>query len=149
MAPGQGSFSDGRAEDPAGCSDSEDEEPLTPTEDVETHDSPKRTNLFASAITRTSLKGGRSRKTDVVTESSSFSHMDRPMRKEHSTSAERRELGKSLLESLLFGLGIIKKNKSKSVYFQLLLIFIVKVNFWWWFILLFFFFFFINVDHRW
>uniref|UniRef100_A0A3Q2XDE1 Ash1 (absent, small, or homeotic)-like (Drosophila) n=1 Tax=Haplochromis burtoni TaxID=8153 RepID=A0A3Q2XDE1_HAPBU len=92
LAPGQGSFSDGRAEDPAGCSDSEDEEPLTPTEDVETHDSPKRTNLFASAITRTSLKGGRSRKTDVVTESSSFSHMDRPMRKEHSTSAERREM---------------------------------------------------------
>lgn len=97
VAPGQGPFSDGRAEDPAGCSDSEDEEPLTPTEDVEpgAHDSPNLTNLFASALTRTTLKGSRSRKTDVVTESPSFSRMDRPMRKDRSTSAERRELGKS------------------------------------------------------
>ncbi|XP_037548842.1 histone-lysine N-methyltransferase ASH1L isoform X3 [Nematolebias whitei] len=92
-APGQGLFSDGRAGDPAGCSDSEDEEPLTPTEDVEAHDSPNRTNLFASALTRTSLKGGRNRKTEMVADSSNFSHMDRPVRKDHSTSAERRELG--------------------------------------------------------
>lgn len=102
MAPVQGSFSDGRAEDPAGCSDSEDEEPLTPTEDVESgaHDSPNLTNLFASALTRTTLKGGRSRKTEAVAESSSFSRMDRPMRKDRSTSAERRELGKSNLAEL-------------------------------------------------
>ncbi len=99
VAPGQGPFSDGRTDNPAGCSDSEDEEPLTPTEDVESaaHDSPNLTNLFASALTRTAMKGGRNRKTEVTSESSSFSRMDRPMRKDRSTSAERRELGKSNL----------------------------------------------------
>ncbi|XP_041867340.1 histone-lysine N-methyltransferase ASH1L isoform X2 [Melanotaenia boesemani] len=91
-AHGQGSFSDGRAEDPAGCSDSEDEEPLTPTDDVEAQDSPNLTNLFASALTRTSLKGGRSRKTGTE---SNFSHTDRPIRKDRSTSAERRNSGSS------------------------------------------------------
>ncbi|XP_014899870.1 histone-lysine N-methyltransferase ASH1L isoform X1 [Poecilia latipinna] len=96
MAVGQGSFSDGRAGEPAGCSDSEDDEPLTPTEDVEAHDSPNLTNLFASALTRTSLKGGRSRKSEIVTESSGFSHLDRPTRKDRSTSAERRDLGSSV-----------------------------------------------------
>ena len=97
VAPGQGPFSDGRAEDPAGCSDSEDEEPLSPTEDVEpgAHDSPNLTNLFASALTRNTLKGGRSRKTEVVAESSGFSRMDRPRGKDRSTSAERREMGES------------------------------------------------------
>lgn len=102
VTPVQGSFSDGRTEDPAGCSDSEDEEPLTPTEDVDSgaHDSPNLTNLFASALTRTTLKGGRSRKTEVVAESSSFSRMDLPMRKDCSTSAERRELGRSTLLEL-------------------------------------------------
>ncbi|XP_034455973.1 histone-lysine N-methyltransferase ASH1L isoform X1 [Hippoglossus hippoglossus] len=101
VMPGQGPFSEGRAEDPAGCSDSEDEEPLTPTEDVEpgAHDSPNFTNLFASALTRTTLKGGRSRKTEVVPESSSFSRMDRPMRKDRSTSAERREMGSSSIQA--------------------------------------------------
>lgn len=93
VAPGQGPFSNGRSEDPPGCSDSEDEEPLTPTEDVET-DSPNLTNLFASALTRTTLKTSKSRKTELVPESSSFSRIDRQMSKERSTSAERRELGK-------------------------------------------------------
>lgn len=97
MASGQGSFSDGRAGEPVDCSDSEDDEPLTPTEDVEAHDSPNLTNLFASALTRTSLKGGRSRKSETVTGNSSFSHIDRPMRKERLMSAERRELGESSL----------------------------------------------------
>lgn len=93
--PAHGPISDGQADDPGGCTDSEDEEPLTPTEDVESgaHNSPNRTNLFASALTRTTLKGGRSRKTETLAESSTFSRMDRPMRKERSTSAERRELG--------------------------------------------------------
>lgn len=97
VAPGQGPFSDGRAEDPAGCSDSEDEEPLTPTDDVGpgAHESPNLTNLFASALTRTSLKGSRGRKTEGVAESSSFSRIDRPTRKDRSTSAERRETGKT------------------------------------------------------
>lgn len=94
VAPVQGLFSGGGAEDPAGYSDSEDEEPLTPREDVESraHDSPNHTNLFASALTCTTLKGGRSRKTEA--DSSSFSHS---MRKDRSTSVERRELGKSAL----------------------------------------------------
>ncbi|XP_061598213.1 histone-lysine N-methyltransferase ASH1L [Cololabis saira] len=96
VVPGQGSFSDGRVEDPTGCSDSEDDEPLTPTEEVEAHSSP---NLFASAMTRTSMKGGRNRKNDVVTESSNFSHMDRLMRKDRSTSSERRESGSSSLQT--------------------------------------------------
>uniref|UniRef100_A0A665WXC7 Histone-lysine N-methyltransferase ASH1L-like n=1 Tax=Echeneis naucrates TaxID=173247 RepID=A0A665WXC7_ECHNA len=97
VAPGQGPFSDGRTEEPTGCSDSEDEEPHTPTEDVEPvgHESPNLTNLFASALTRTTLKGARSRKTEVVPESSSFSRLDRQMRKDRSTSSERRELGKT------------------------------------------------------
>ncbi|KAM9737844.1 histone-lysine N-methyltransferase ASH1L isoform 1-T3 [Menidia menidia] len=95
VATGQSSFPDGRADDPAGCSDSEDDEPLTPTEDVETHNSPNLTNLFASALTRKSQKGGRSRKADMASEGSSFSHMERPMRKDRSTSAERRDLGSS------------------------------------------------------
>lgn len=99
VAPGQGPFSNGQSEDPPVCSDSEDEEPLTPAEDVETgvHNSPNLTNLFASALTRTTLKAGRNRKTELAPESSSFSRMDRPMRKDRSTSAERRELGKSSL----------------------------------------------------
>ncbi|KAG7225498.1 hypothetical protein INR49_027493 [Caranx melampygus] len=101
VAPGQGPFSDGRAEEPAGCSDSEDEEPLSPTEDVEPggHNSPNLTNLFASALTRTTLKGSRSRKTEVVPESSSFSRMDRTMRKDRSTSSERREMGSSGIQT--------------------------------------------------
>ncbi|XP_067354003.1 histone-lysine N-methyltransferase ASH1L isoform X1 [Channa argus] len=101
VVPGQGPFSNGRAEDPAVCSDSDDEEPLTPTEDRETgvHGSPNLTNLFTSALTRTTLKAARSRKAEVVPESSSFSCMDRPMRKDCSTSAERRELGSSGIQT--------------------------------------------------
>lgn len=97
VAPAHRPLSDGPGDDAGGCSDSEDEEPLTPTEDVESvaRRSPNRTNLFASALTRTTLKGGRNRKTELLPESSSFSRMDRPMRKDRSTSAEKRELGKS------------------------------------------------------
>uniref|UniRef100_A0A672YUV4 Histone-lysine N-methyltransferase ASH1L-like n=1 Tax=Sphaeramia orbicularis TaxID=375764 RepID=A0A672YUV4_9TELE len=84
-----------------GCSDSEDEEPLTPTEDVEpgAHDSPNLTNLFASALTRTTMKGSRNRKTEAPSETSSFSRMDRTIRKDRSTSAERRELGSSAIQA--------------------------------------------------
>ncbi|XP_055368737.1 histone-lysine N-methyltransferase ASH1L isoform X2 [Betta splendens] len=101
VAPGQGPFSNGQSEDPPVCSDSEDEEPLTPREDVETgaHDSPNLTNLFASALTRTTLKAGRNRKTEAAPESSSFSRMDRPMRKDRSTSSERRDLGSSGIQT--------------------------------------------------
>lgn len=91
---GQGPFSDGRAENPAACTDSEDEEPLTPTEEGEPggHNSPNLTNLFASALTRTALKGSRNRKTEA--ECSGFSNMDRPKSKDRSTSAERRDMGR-------------------------------------------------------
>uniref|UniRef100_A0A3Q3JCN0 AWS domain-containing protein n=1 Tax=Monopterus albus TaxID=43700 RepID=A0A3Q3JCN0_MONAL len=101
VAPGQGPFTNGLSEEPAGCSDSEDDVPLSPTEDVEpgVHDSPNLTNLFTSALTHTSLKGNRNRKTEVASESSSCSRMDRPMRKDCSTSAERRELGSSGIQT--------------------------------------------------
>ncbi|KAJ4927794.1 hypothetical protein JOQ06_015596, partial [Pogonophryne albipinna] len=101
VSPGQGPFSEGQPEDPAGCSDSENEEPLSPAVDLEpgSHDSPNLTNLFASALTRTTLKGGKCRKTEAVTESSSFSRVDRPIRKDRSTSAERRDLGSSGIQS--------------------------------------------------
>lgn len=99
--PGQGPFSDGQAEDPAGCSGSDDDEPLTPTEDTEPV-APHHTNLFASALTRTSLRGGgRGRKPGGVTETSSFSRMDRAQRKDRSTSAERRETGESAAKGAL------------------------------------------------
>ncbi|KAM9385510.1 histone-lysine N-methyltransferase ASH1L isoform 2-T2 [Pholidichthys leucotaenia] len=96
VALGQGPFSDGRAEEPQDCSDSEDEEPLTPTEDTEAQDSPKLTNLFATALKRTSLKESRSRKAGVVVET--FSHVDRSG-KDRVTSAERPELGSSNIQS--------------------------------------------------
>lgn len=99
VAQGQGLFSDGRADNPAACSESDDEEPLTPTEDAEArvHDSSNHTNLFASALTRTSLKGSKSRKAEAARESSTFSRVDRPVRKERSASVEKRESGTSTL----------------------------------------------------
>ncbi|KAJ3609765.1 hypothetical protein NHX12_024276, partial [Muraenolepis orangiensis] len=103
-ASGRGPFSDGRPEDPAGCSDSEDEdddEPLTPTEEVDAGcpDPPGHTNLFASALTRNTLKvAGRSRRPEGgAPESSGFARMERPQRKDRSTSAERRETARSAL----------------------------------------------------
>ncbi|XP_046875778.1 histone-lysine N-methyltransferase ASH1L isoform X2 [Hypomesus transpacificus] len=94
-AVGQGVFADGQADDPAGCSDSEDDETLTPTEEPEdpgSQEPPHHTNLFASALTRTSMRGGRGRKGGAP-ESASFSRMERTLMKERSTSAERRETG--------------------------------------------------------
>ncbi|XP_056154274.1 histone-lysine N-methyltransferase ASH1L [Lampris incognitus] len=95
VAPGQGPFSEGQTEDPVGCSDSEDEEPLTPTEDMDprAQSPPNHTNLFASALNRNSLKPGRGRKSGAIMESSNFSRMDRTQRKDRSTSAEGRETG--------------------------------------------------------
>ena len=98
-AVGQGVFADGQADDPAGCSDSEDDETLTPTEEPEdpgSQEAPHHTNLFASALTRTSMRGGRGRKGGAP-ESAGFSRMERTLMKERSTSAERRETGESQL----------------------------------------------------
>ncbi|XP_059898706.1 histone-lysine N-methyltransferase ASH1L isoform X2 [Gadus macrocephalus] len=107
-ASGRGPFSDGRPEDPAGCSDSEDEEededdeddePLTPTEEADAGgpDPPGHTNLFASALTRNTLKAaGRSRRPEAgAPEGPGFALLERPQRKDRSTSAERRETGSS------------------------------------------------------
>ncbi|KAM8884471.1 histone-lysine N-methyltransferase ASH1L isoform 1-T1 [Synchiropus picturatus] len=96
----QGHFSDGLAEDPDGCSDSEDEEAPTPTEEAVpgAHESPNLTNLFASALTHSNLRGGKGRKNGVQ-DNANFSHMDRPFRKDCSTSAERREFGTSAIQA--------------------------------------------------
>ncbi|XP_012988298.3 histone-lysine N-methyltransferase ASH1L isoform X2 [Esox lucius] len=93
---GQGPFTDSQGENRAGCSDSEeeDDEPLTPTDETEpnSQEPPHHTNLFATALNRTSLRGGHSRKGQAL-ESANFSRMERSLRKESSTSAERREIG--------------------------------------------------------
>ncbi|XP_061616456.1 histone-lysine N-methyltransferase ASH1L isoform X1 [Phyllopteryx taeniolatus] len=101
VLPSQGPFSDGRPEELPGCSESEDEGPLTPTNDVEPrgHDSPNLTNLFASALTRTNLRGCRNRKKETAPENTSFSHMDRTLRKDRSVSSERRELGPASIQT--------------------------------------------------
>ncbi|XP_057683198.1 histone-lysine N-methyltransferase ASH1L isoform X1 [Corythoichthys intestinalis] len=101
VLPSQGPFSDGRTDELPGCSDSEDEEPLTPTEDVEPRgrDSPNLTNLFASALTRTNLRGCRNRNNETAPENSSFCRMDRSLRKDRSLSAERRELGPASIQT--------------------------------------------------
>ncbi|KAM9414929.1 histone-lysine N-methyltransferase ASH1L isoform 3-T7 [Salvelinus alpinus] len=92
----QGPFTEGQGEDPAGCSDSEEEEeePLTPTDEMDpnSQDPPHHTNLFATALTSTSLRGVGVRK-GVAAESANFSRMELMLKKDHSTSAERRELG--------------------------------------------------------
>ncbi|XP_066529786.1 histone-lysine N-methyltransferase ASH1L [Hoplias malabaricus] len=88
----QGAFSDAHGQDPVGCSDSEEEDPTSANEEegLGSH----HTNLFASALTRTSLKGNRGRKGGNA-ESSSLIRLDRPQRTDRSTSAERRESGNS------------------------------------------------------
>ncbi|CDQ56680.1 unnamed protein product [Oncorhynchus mykiss] len=97
----------GADQDPAGCSDSEeeDEEPLTPTDEMDpnSQDPPHHTNLFATALTSTSLRGVGGRK-GVAAESANFSRMELMLKKDHSTSAERRELGESLESSAVFRL---------------------------------------------
>uniref|UniRef100_A0AAZ3QS09 Histone-lysine N-methyltransferase ASH1L n=1 Tax=Oncorhynchus tshawytscha TaxID=74940 RepID=A0AAZ3QS09_ONCTS len=91
----QGPFTEGQGEDPAGCSDSEeeDEEPLTPTDEMDpnSQDPPHHTNLFATALTSTLLRGVGGRK-GVAAESANFSRMELMLKKDHSTSAERKEL---------------------------------------------------------
>ncbi|XP_036423085.1 histone-lysine N-methyltransferase ASH1L [Colossoma macropomum] len=89
---GQGAFSDGHVEDPIGCSDSEEEDPTSANEEEDSGS--HHTNLFASALTRTSLKGNRGRK-GGNSEGSSLIRLDRSQRKDRSTSAERRESGNS------------------------------------------------------
>uniref|UniRef100_A0AAY4DKZ7 Histone-lysine N-methyltransferase ASH1L-like n=1 Tax=Denticeps clupeoides TaxID=299321 RepID=A0AAY4DKZ7_9TELE len=56
----QGPFTDSHLDSQMGCSDSEDDEAISPNE--ETEHSAHHTNLFASALSRTSLRPGRGRK---------------------------------------------------------------------------------------
>lgn len=86
---GQGAFSDGHVHNSMGCSDSEDEDHTSPNEE---QDSGSHTNLFASALTRTSLRCNQGRK-GGSSEGSSLTRLDRSVRKDLSTSAERRESG--------------------------------------------------------
>uniref|UniRef100_A0A674CIL2 Ash1 (absent, small, or homeotic)-like (Drosophila) n=1 Tax=Salmo trutta TaxID=8032 RepID=A0A674CIL2_SALTR len=75
-------------------SSSSSSEPLTPTDEMDpnSQDPPHHTNLFATALTSTSLRGVGGRK-GVAAESANFSRMELMLKKDHSTSAERRELG--------------------------------------------------------
>lgn len=86
---GSGVFSEGHAQNTVECSESDEEDAASPTEEAET----SHTNLFASALSRTSLKGSRSKK-GGTSESPSLSRLDRTVRRDRSTSAERREMGK-------------------------------------------------------
>lgn len=85
---GSGTFSEGHAQNPE-CSESEEEDPTSPIEEAETS---HHTNLFASALNRNSLRGSHGKK-GGSSESSSLSRLDRTMRRDRSTSAERREMG--------------------------------------------------------
>uniref|UniRef100_A0AAY4DNU6 Histone-lysine N-methyltransferase ASH1L-like n=1 Tax=Denticeps clupeoides TaxID=299321 RepID=A0AAY4DNU6_9TELE len=96
----QGPFTDSHLDSQMGCSDSEDDEAISPNE--ETEHSAHHTNLFASALSRTSLRPGRGRKAGT-SESSNLARMDRALRKDHSVPLERRETGKYVQT---FGVGI-------------------------------------------
>lgn len=85
---GSGTFSEGHAQNPE-CSESEEEDPTSPIEEAETS---HHTNLFASALNRNSLRGSHGKK-GGSSESPSLSRLDRTMRRDRSTSAERREMG--------------------------------------------------------
>lgn len=86
---GSGPFSEGHAQKATECSESEEEDPTSPIEEVE---SSHHTNLFASALSRNALRGNHGKK-GGASESASLSRLDRSMRRDRSTSAERRELG--------------------------------------------------------
>uniref|UniRef100_A0A672T867 Histone-lysine N-methyltransferase ASH1L-like n=1 Tax=Sinocyclocheilus grahami TaxID=75366 RepID=A0A672T867_SINGR len=86
---GSGAFSEGHVQNTVECSESDEEDAASPIEEAETS---HHTNLFTSALSRTSLKGSRSKK-GGTSESPSLSLLDRTVRRDRSTSAERREMG--------------------------------------------------------
>lgn len=88
---GQGAFSDGHMHNSMGCSDSEDEDHTSPNEEQDSGS--HHTNLFASALTRTSLRCNQGRN-GGSSEGSSLTRLDRSLRKDLSTSTEKRESGK-------------------------------------------------------
>uniref|UniRef100_A0A8B9HQ03 ASH1 like histone lysine methyltransferase n=1 Tax=Astyanax mexicanus TaxID=7994 RepID=A0A8B9HQ03_ASTMX len=79
----QGAFSDGHVQDSIGCSDSEEEDPTSANEEEDSGS--HHTNLFASALTRNSLKGNRGRK-GGSSEGSGLIRLDKSLRKDRSTS---------------------------------------------------------------
>lgn len=87
---GQGAFSDGHAHNSVGCSDSEDDDHTSPNEEQDSGS--HHTNLFASALTRTPLRCNQGRKGGIS--EGSLTRLDRSLRKDLSSSAERRESGK-------------------------------------------------------
>lgn len=86
---GSGAFSEGHVQNPVDCSESDEEDAASPIEEPEIS---HHTNLFASALSRTSLKGSRSKKGGPL-ESPSLSRLDRTVRRDRSTSSEKREIG--------------------------------------------------------
>ncbi|KAG5264404.1 hypothetical protein AALO_G00253430 [Alosa alosa] len=90
-----GAFSDGHAAQPIGCSDSEEDEGLSPAEDDAEPPSAQHTNLFASALTRSSIvaSGRREARASMGGGGRPWRRLDRSLRKDRSTSAERRETG--------------------------------------------------------
>ncbi|KTF95446.1 hypothetical protein cypCar_00018437 [Cyprinus carpio] len=86
---GSGAFCEGLVQNTVECSESDEEDAASPIEEADTS---HHTNLFTSALSRTSLKGSRSKK-GGTSESPSLSRLDRTVRRDRSTSAERREMG--------------------------------------------------------
>uniref|UniRef100_A0A672P6V4 Histone-lysine N-methyltransferase ASH1L-like n=1 Tax=Sinocyclocheilus grahami TaxID=75366 RepID=A0A672P6V4_SINGR len=86
---GSGAFSEGHVQNTVECSESDEEDPASPIEEAETS---HHTNLFTSALSRTSLKGSRSKK-GRTSESTSLSRLDQTVRRDRSKSAERRDMG--------------------------------------------------------
>ncbi|XP_051948571.1 histone-lysine N-methyltransferase ASH1L-like [Xyrauchen texanus] len=86
---GSGTFSEGHTQTQLECSESEEEDATSLLEEAETS---HHTNLFASALTRNSFRGSRGKK-GGTSESPSLPRLDQTMRRDRSTSAERRELG--------------------------------------------------------
>ncbi|XP_062867038.1 histone-lysine N-methyltransferase ASH1L [Trichomycterus rosablanca] len=90
QTPSQGVFSDGHTQNSMQCSDSEEDEHTSANEEDDS--GPRHTNLFASALSRTSLRGNRRGK-GGNTEVPNLTRLDRSQRKERSTSAEKKESG--------------------------------------------------------
>ncbi|TRY65112.1 hypothetical protein DNTS_009668 [Danionella cerebrum] len=86
---GSGVFSEGHGKSTVDCSESDEDDTPSPNEEAETS---HHTNLFASALSRTSFKGNHCKKGGTF-EGTGLSRLDRTIRRDHSTSAERREIG--------------------------------------------------------
>ncbi|XP_036393803.1 histone-lysine N-methyltransferase ASH1L-like [Megalops cyprinoides] len=92
--PSQDSFAGGQQPDLAGGSDSEEEEPQTPPPmSAHSHASTHHTNLFATALSRTVPAAGRGKRGGSTVSARNFAGLDKTLRKDRPSSAERRETG--------------------------------------------------------